>query len=119
MKHFLIAVAAIPITIGNASADLIDDLTCITDCDKILQLYCCETGQMQWNCPEGWHASGTTCTRDQTTGSDDIGYYTQTYGTCDASRLPCYKGSNVPIKNSDGRELCKKQVGGGDEPVIP
>ncbi len=121
MKHFLIAAAAIPITFGTADAALIDDLTCltITECkERSLKPYCCPTGAFKNSCPDGWHSSGSTCTRDQTTGSDNIGYYTQTYGTCAADKVPCYKGSNTQMQNSDG-EYCIEINGGGAAPVNP
>ncbi len=54
---------------------------------------CCPNGDyvLNYSCPLWWTASGTTCRRNGTSGSDDTGYYTQNYGTCAASstRIDC------------------------------
>lgn len=55
---------------------------------------CCANGETQTDisCPSGYTAVGTTCTRADTTGSDETGTYVISYGTCDAilSTTDCY-----------------------------
>ena len=47
---------------------------------------CCPSGSTgtQQTCPDGWSYDifNKVCTRSSTSGSDSIGYYTQSYGTC-------------------------------------
>lgn len=51
--------------------------------------FCCpnDNYMTSYSCPTGYTLSGTTCSRSATSGSDDTGYYTQNYGTCDAVGL--------------------------------
>jgi len=85
--------AAIGGTIGQIELSCMDKLTCIKSptCSG-LYAQCCPTGKTatKKTCPTGWLASGTTCTRAATTGSDDKGYYQQTYGTCAAETSAPY-----------------------------
>lgn len=66
-------------------------VTLCTTLDTFAQLcksgqQCCPNGDytVTYSCPTNWTRSGTTCSRNATSGSDDIGYYEQNYGTCNA-----------------------------------
>lgn len=69
--------------------------------------YCCPEQQTSRSCPAGWsyNSSQNLCTRDATTGSDTIGYYTQTYTSCSAtvSTTNCY---TVSSSNTSGCQRC-------------
>ena len=66
---------------------------------------CCANGQTKTvvGCPSGYTAVGTTCTREDTTGSDETGTYVISYGTCDAtvSIIDCY---STRLQSSIGRD---------------
>lgn len=66
---------------------------------------CCASGETLTNiyCPSGYTAVDTTCTREDTTGSDETGTYVISYGTCDAtvSTLDCFI---TKLQSSIGRE---------------
>lgn len=71
----------------------------ISDCQKSNSKYCCLTGETstEYTCPTGWTLNSTnkTCSRADTTGSDETGAYKTSYGTCDATEntYNCYRGS--------------------------
>lgn len=59
---------------------------------------CCPTGNTgtTYTCPDGWTATtytaGATCSRADETGTNDLGTYTASYGTCTVSSntYACY-----------------------------
>lgn len=68
--------------------------------------YCCPNGETQTNytCPTGWTANILTglCSRKSTSGSDTTGYYTQAYGTCNATAgtpTTCYDVYQTQMQN--------------------
>jgi len=48
---------------------------------------CCTNGQTgsSYSCPDGYTLSGTTCSRADTTSSDETGTYVISYDTCNAT----------------------------------
>ena len=71
---------------------------------------CCANGQTKTDvaCPSGYTAVGTTCTREDTTGSDKTGTYVISYGTCDAilSTTDCYSTRLQSSIGSDENCMC-------------
>lgn len=99
--------------IGTAMAAL-----CITTQDFQLTCssgqQCCPNGKYttRYACPENYTLSylDNTCSRSSTSGSDNTGYYTQNYGTCDAtsSQVECCDismGSNIKCLACIGEQL--------------
>lgn len=109
MKRLLaIGAFLIPISGADAAVVLCQDSSSCLKFTTTAMPYCCKSGTAK-TCPFGWTASGSTCTRASTTGSDTYGYYTQTYGTCAATKKQCYEASSNGY-NSDGA-ACFKGVG--------
>lgn len=86
-----LAIIAMP-NLAHAATVCIDVVTCL---ERAASGYCCcANGETQTDiaCPSGYTAVGTTCTREDTTGSDKTGTYVISYGTCDAtlSTKDCY-----------------------------
>ncbi len=70
--------------------------------------FCCPNGDymLEYSCPNGWIHNALThvCSRASTTGhSDSKGYYTQEYGTCNATE---YQRDCCDVQNSDGGIEC-------------
>ncbi len=99
------AIAALPLKCSDSSQCT---RTAMLNCQK----YCCKTGLTgtDTSCPDGWTANAAgTCTRNSVSGSDSTGYYTQNYGTCDATvtEYDCYTATDDPsayAKYNDGGE---------------
>lgn len=76
-----------------------------SECQKLGNKYCCPTGSTgtEYTCPAGWtlNSANKTCSRADSTGSDETGSYEMSYGTCDATEEThkCYKGS---LTSEDG-----------------
>lgn len=106
MKRLLaIGAFLIPISGADAVVAMCRDKSSCLKFTTTAMPYCCKSGTAK-TCPSGWTASGSTCTRASTTGSDTYGYYTQTYGTCDATEEQCYENSSSSY-NSDGTACYK------------
>ncbi|MBP3340149.1 MAG: hypothetical protein J6L47_00590 [Alphaproteobacteria bacterium] len=91
------------------TAQAISTTTCWSKSICTAQIYsgcCCPGGTTGtiYNCPSGWTWDSTSklCTRSATSGTDDDGTYTQSYGTCSytsTSTYECYLQTNY--KTSD------------------
>ena len=109
-KYLLITFFICGIPINCSYAACYSSLeTCKSRC---MSGYCCPEQQTSRSCPAGWsyNSSQNLCTRDETTGSDSIGYYTQTYTSCSAtvSTTTCYAVSSS--KTSEDCERCLEQI---------
>lgn len=105
MKTFLLrafTACTISITLGNAHAACMSRTKCINGMGS--NCNCCATGksEIEYTCPTGWTASGSTCYRSATKSSDSIGYTETTYGTCAGTKggmVMCYEercGTPIP-----------------------
>ena len=94
MKAKIITSIALAIIVmpNLARAACVDLNTCL---ETAASGYCCcnsGTSHSEYYCDSGYTLSGTTCSRADTTGSDETGTYVISYGTCDAYLLEydCY-----------------------------
>lgn len=99
-------ICGISINYSYAVAVICWDLkACYSKCNS--GQYCCKKKKDVYTCPTGWYynPSQKLCTRLAAKGSDSIGYYTQTYTSCDAetSSADCYEVSD---SNTSGCERC-------------
>lgn len=83
--------------------------------------YCCPGSEQDVStctCPDGWSCllDNKTCRRSSTSTSDMFGYYTQTYGTCDATitteKQQCWKASLTETSNNCVLRMRESLVGG-------
>ena len=94
------AIAATDLPISACS----DSSQCVRSAMLNCHEYCCKTGLTgtKKTCPDGWtvNAAGT-CRRSSVSGSDSKGWYTQNYGTCDATvtTYDCYIPSDSSTYN--------------------
>lgn len=113
MKAKIITSIALAIIVmpNLARAACVDLNTCL---ENAASGYCCcnsGTSHSEYYCDAGYTLSGTTCSRADTTGSDETGTYVISYGTCDAHLLEydCYV---TKLQSSIGRSencMCNMQ----------
>ncbi|MDO5011920.1 MAG: hypothetical protein Q4E56_00145 [Pseudomonadota bacterium] len=78
-----------------------NERACILEAQANCMQWCCKNGDIQtdYDCPTGWFYDEILdgCRHLVDSGSDSTGYYTQNYGTCDASSTTydCYEPANM------------------------
>lgn len=114
---YFLAVTAVCVVASMRNAVALPVLMCLSSqqcADRFLSGCCCPNGQTgtAYNCPNGWayDTSQKICTRSATSGSDSTGYYSQAYGTCNAttSTYDCYVYNANPADSS--KCYCKREL---------
>lgn len=90
MKIHLAIMLSVGVLVIANIADAAEALFCTTTqsfpSTCVSGQYCCPNNNYKVirSCPDGWKLSGSTCSRDSITGSDETGNYTIKYTSCDA-----------------------------------